>query len=91
MGIEYLILKMRCLNDSFVGENNRPEIARILRELADGIEGGEMPERVNDQNGNGVCVVEYQAVGKTMETYTAEELLSVVTDHGNWPVSRGGE
>ena len=62
--IEYLILKMRCLNDAFAGENNRPEIARILRKLADGIEGDEMPERVNDQNGNGVCVVEYQTAGR---------------------------
>ncbi len=58
--IEYLTLKMRCLNAAFEGESNRPEIARILRKLADSVESGDMPERVNDINGNGECVVEYQ-------------------------------
>ena len=66
MGIEYLILKMSCLNDAFAGENNRPEIARILRKLADGIEGGEMPISLMDESGNTVARVEYQDENRTV-------------------------
>ena len=41
-------------------KHDKKRLSEIVRKLADGIEGDEMPERVNDINGNGECVVEYQ-------------------------------
>ena len=50
-------------NDAFQydAQGNRPEVTRILHELADRFSYvGDDPTRVNDINGNGVCKVEYQ-------------------------------
>ncbi len=50
-------------NDAFQYDApcNRPEVTRILNELADRFSyGGDAPTRINDVNGHGVCKVEYQ-------------------------------
>jgi hypothetical protein len=68
MPIEYMNLKMRCLSDAFEGDNNRNEIARILRKLAGDLQRGELPVSGFDWYGNSCLSVEYQIRDEDGET-----------------------
>jgi hypothetical protein len=53
-----MIIKLDTSNDAFAGDHYHHEIARILRDLANKIEGGEIPLSLRDLNGNTCGVVD---------------------------------
>jgi len=53
--MEEFLLRINTENDAFRGENLRPELARILRDLANTIDGGfSLEGPIRDANGNKV-------------------------------------
>lgn len=58
--MEKITLTINTGNSAFDGENCEREVARILRDLADKIEGGREPESVMDYNGNKVGKVTFE-------------------------------
>jgi hypothetical protein len=57
--MENIKLMIETTNDAFADGNEKNEVARILRELADKLENGNEPTIMRDYNGNVVGTVIY--------------------------------
>ena len=57
--IDCIEIELSCGNAAFCDDGGLIEVARILRNLADGLEGGFLPGVLIDKNGNRVGEVEY--------------------------------